>query len=62
MRAPSIDDALTTLASELKEFKETEKGPSGKTNSDNDDSALALILNVYWSYCIRANEMFADVR
>lgn len=62
MREPSVFDAIETLAAELKEFKETEKGPSGKTNSDNDDSAMALILNVYWSYCIRANEMFEDIR
>jgi hypothetical protein len=59
MQAPSLESALETLRTGLIEFKETPKGPSGKTASNNDDSAMAFILNVYWSYCVRATQVFS---
>lgn len=55
---PKIGDALLTLRTGLCEFKETANGPSGKTSSNNDDSAMAFILSVYWSHCVRATQMF----
>ena len=42
----------------LREFKETSRGPSGKSANTNDDAAMALIMAVYWSFSIRATEMF----
>lgn len=57
---PSIDASLKTLRESLIEFKETENGPSGKTANTNDDAAMALIILVYWSHCVRATQMFNE--
>jgi len=58
LEAPTTAAAIETLCEELIQFKETERGPSGKTPSTNDDAAMALIMCCYWSFCIRANGMF----
>ena len=51
---PTPDVALDLLRAELIGFRETPKGPSGKSSDRNDDLAMAFLLGLYWSYCIRA--------
>jgi hypothetical protein len=59
---PSLDHALETLVTGLIQYKETEHGASGKTQSNTDDSATSLILNCYWSYCINVSGIYADMQ
>ena len=58
LEAPTATAAIDILRDELVQFKETDKGPSGKTPSTNDDAAMALIMACYWSFCVRASGMF----
>lgn len=52
--APSYHSMRVLLASQLKSFRDMPDGSvSGKTASDEDDLAMSLLMNVYWSYCIR---------
>lgn len=49
---PTQDSIIDVLAKQLLNYRETDKGPSGKGDGDNDDMATALILLMYWDYTV----------
>ena len=61
LTAVPLSDTIQLLVDQLKRVKDLEDGTiSGKTLSgDNDDLAMALMLNVYWSLTVRATEAHA---
>ena len=52
---PSFRSMRDLLATQLKAIRDTPSGKiSGKSSDNEDDLAMAVLLGVYWSYCIRA--------
>lgn len=51
----SISETRELLAAQLKNFRDLSNGKvSGKTDNDEDDLAMAILLATYWSFCVRA--------
>jgi len=56
---PSYEDMRELLANQLKAFRDMPDGKvSGKTANEEDDLAMSMLMNVYWSFCIRATSAF----
>jgi len=47
---PSLQNVLQTMREELYQWRNTDKGPSGKSSSTEDDMSIAFMLNAYWSH------------
>ena len=60
----NIENPLDTLSSQLKRIKDHPDGTvSGKSaGGEEDDLAMALLLCMYWSLCVRASESQAADR
>lgn len=54
-RDPSYESQRALLATQLKNFRDEPNGKiSGKTQNDEDDLAISVLMAFYWSFCIRA--------
>lgn len=56
---PSFDEMRELLSNQLKAFRDLPNGQiTGKTANEEDDLAMSVLMNVYWSFCIRATSAF----
>jgi len=52
---PSLESQRELLSAQLKNFRDLPNGKvSGKDANTEDDLGMAVLMNAYWSYCIRA--------
>jgi hypothetical protein len=60
---PSLDSQRELLAAQLKNFRDLPSGKvTGKDANTEDDLGMSLLLNTYWSYCIRASVASGNMR
>lgn len=53
---PSLNSQRELLSDQLKNFRDLPNGKvSGKDANTEDDMGMSLLMNAYWSYCIRAS-------
>lgn len=60
---PTLESQRELLAAQLKNFRDLPNGKvSGKDANTEDDLGMSLLMNVYWSYCIRAMEFSGNLK
>ena len=60
---PSLDSQRELLSAQLKNFRDLPNGKvSGKDANTEDDLGMAILMNAYWSYCIRASVASGNVK
>ena len=60
---PSIQSQRDLVAAQLKNFRDLPNGKvSGKDANTEDDLAMSVLINAYWSYCIRATMASGNLR